>query len=201
VATWINNLIPSGPVLMPDGSFASLWADPGPLYLGPPSVIHAMEQDSAGEIAAGWPAAGFIVCGGAYGLMLDDAISAVGQLFVALGNEDEYPATAPRVQRLTRAVLGVSPSLPAHALELSPPSPNPSRGAWTVRFALREGAQVTLEAFDLAGRRVLQHDLGEFAPGAHVVSAGDGAALAPGVYRVRLRAGSHTAERVLVRVR
>jgi hypothetical protein len=200
VASWTNGVSPIGPILAPDGLWTSCWSDPGPGYLGPPSVIHAQELDAAGEIAAGWPAAGFTVCGGAYGLALDDAISSVGHLFVAFGNEDEYPATAPRVQRLTRAVLDVAPSLPTHPLELSPPSPNPSQGAWTVRFALREAADVTLEAFDIAGRRALQRDLGAFAPGAHVVSA-DGGKLAPGVYRIRLRAGSHTAERVLVRLR
>jgi hypothetical protein len=200
-ASWTNGIAPLGPILAPDGSLTTVWADPGPVYLGPPSVIHAMELDATGEIAPGWPTAGFIVCGGAYGLGQTDAINSVGQLFVALGNDDEYPSTAPRVQRLTRAVLDVVPSQPAHALELSPPSPNPSRGVWTLRFALSEASPVTLEAFDVAGRRMFQHDLGAFAPGTHVVSAEGGAALAPGVYRIRLRAGSHAAQRVLVRVR
>jgi hypothetical protein len=70
-----------------------------------------------------------------------------------------------------------------------------------MRFALREAAEVTLDAFDVAGRRMLADDLGEFAPGPHVVTVNGGATLRPGIYRVRIRASGHTAERVLVRVR
>ena len=141
-----------------------------------------------------------VVCGGRYGLTPSDAISVDGQLFVGFGN-DYFPGPTPRVQRLTRAVLGVGPPEPGPALVLSSASPNPTRGPWSLQFALRDHAEVTLDVFDVAGRRVLGQALGTFPPGPHVVSPDGGAALAPGVYQVRLRSGSHAAERVLVRMK
>jgi hypothetical protein len=102
---------------------------------------------------------------------------------------------------MTRVVLDVAPSLPARALELYPPVPNPSRGEWSVRFALREAAGVSLELFDIAGRRVLGEEFGGFGAGPHVASVSGGSGLAPGVYRVRIRAGVAAAERMLVRCR
>jgi hypothetical protein len=164
-ASWTNGAIPLGPILAPDGPWTSCWANPGPSYLGPPSVIHAMELDPAGEIAPGWPAEGHRLRGSTV-FELDDAI-ARGAVVRRARERGRIPATAPRAARDPRR-LDVSPSPPARAPEMSPPSPNPSRGGWPC-FALREAAQVTLEAFDTAGRRVLQHDL-EATPGAHVVS-------------------------------
>jgi hypothetical protein len=60
---------------------------------------------------------------------------------------------------------------------------------------------VTIEAFDIAGRRALQAELGSLPAGRHALEVPGGASLAPGVYRIRVRAGAATAERVLVRVR
>jgi hypothetical protein len=198
-ADWSNGA-PLTSLAMPDGNLVCLWADPGSSYLGPPTVVHAIELEPSGEIAPGWPpASGVEVCGGLYALTLSDAITVGGQIFVAFGN-DYFPGPTPRVQRLSRAVLAVPPSPSMNAIELSPPAPNPARGPWNVRFALREPASVALEAFDIAGRQVLQRDLGTFTPGAHVVSADDGTSLAPGVYRVRVRAAGLTAERMLVRL-
>ena len=153
-----------------------------------------------GEIAPGWPPAGALVCGGQYGHTLSDAVGSAGHLFVAFGN-DYFPGSAPRVQRLSRAVLDAGLPPASHALVLAPPAPNPTRGDWSVRFALRGSADVALELVDVAGRRVLGRELAGLSPGWHVASVEGGAALAPGVYRIRVRAGFETAERTLVRLR
>lgn len=200
LADWSNGA-PLSTLAMPDGNVVCLWADPAALYMGPPTVVHAIELDPAGEIAPGWPpATGVEVCGGLYGLTFSDALTTTGQIFVAFGN-DYFPGPTPRVQRLARAVLAVPPSRPTQALELSPPAPNPSRGAWSVRFALRESSPVSLGIYDIAGRRVLSQDLGSFAPGLHTAPAEGSASLPPGMYRVRISAGTHAAERTLIRIR
>lgn len=62
-------------------------------------------------------------------------------------------------------------------------------------------ARVTLDVYDVAGRRVLSEDFGTIAPGRHPLAAAASASLPPGVYRVRARAGGHAAERVLVKIR
>jgi hypothetical protein len=67
--------------------------------------------------------------------------------------------------------------------------------------ALHEAGEVSIEAFDIAGRRVLAADLGMLPAGRHALDVPGGAALAPGVYRIRARTGPHAAERVLVKVR
>lgn len=87
----------------------------------------------------------------------------------------------------------------------SPPSrlviercwPNPVRGGRAlVGFDLPSDAPADLEVFDLAGRRMASFDRLHGA-GRHQVELGDGGALAPGVYLVRLTQGGATASRRL----
>ena len=162
--------------------------------------MRAIELDESGDIVPGWPADGVPVCGSQYSYDLSDAMVNRGQLFVALGAAGAV-TDGPKIQRLSRAVLSAPTDLPASALELAPPAPNPARGAWLVRLALRSDAAVSLEAFDVAGRRALAADLGPLSAGRHVLEVPGGASLAPGIYRIRARAGGLTAERVLVKVR
>lgn len=165
------------------------------------SFVRALEFDATGTALADWPDSGAVVCGTEAGLVLADALVMDGQMFVALGSTDG-PYFAPKLQRLTRPVLGAPPTLlPQAALELSAPSPNPVRGSWTARFALREAADVTLELLDVAGRRVLIESLGRYESGSHAVVIEAGGQLAPGVYRMRVRTTHGVAERILVRVR
>ncbi len=164
------------------------------------SFARVIELDGGGAPDPGWPDTGVVVCGTHSGHVLADAILLGGQLFTAIGSTDG-PYVAPKLQRMSRAVLGVTPPLPLGVLELRPLSPNPSRGPWSVGFMLRTESAVTLEMFDIAGRRVLEHELGTFGPGPHVMPAEDTGALPAGVYRVRVRTPLHSAERVLVRVR
>jgi hypothetical protein len=73
---------------------------------------------------------------------------------------------------------------------LRAPTPNPFRGAATIRFGLAHAGEVQLELFDLAGRRIRTLAQGPHAAGSHAVTwdgrdAG-GQHVAAGVYFVRL---------------
>lgn len=84
-------------------------------------------------------------------------------------------------------------------LAFAAPSPNPARGATTLRWSLPAAGTAKLEVYDAAGRRVrVLHD-GSATAGEHVVRFelrdGSGRALPSGVYLARLEA----AGQVLVR--
>ena len=196
-ADWTTPPSLQRPLATPDGHVISVWTSQA---APPDSGIRALELDEAGDPVAGWPASGALVCGGLPGNYLEDAMIADGNLFVAMASA-EMSGVAPRVQRLSRAVLSAPPARPVQPLEFAPPAPNPARGAWLARVALREAGSLTIEAFDVAGRRALAADLGVLAPGWHVLDVPGSGALAPGVYRVRVRTAEHVAERVLVKLR
>ena len=80
---------------------------------------------------------------------------------------------------------------PAGGLELAAPSPNPVRGATTLRYRLAAGADVELVVYDLRGRRVAVLAEGARAAGEHAARF-DARGLAPGRYVVRLQAGGAT---------
>lgn len=89
-----------------------------------------------------------------------------------------------------------APGAPPAALALAPPAPNPARGTVRLRWALPATGHVTLEVFDLGGRRVRVLADGAFEPGMHE-RAWDGRddagrALGPGIYFARLLAGGAT---------
>jgi hypothetical protein len=77
--------------------------------------------------------------------------------------------------------------------------PNPFRSVTSVKFALPAAADVQLEVFDVAGRRVTRLVSGQVAAGEHTVTwdgrNAAGRRAAAGVYLVRL----HTPERTLTR--
>jgi photosystem II stability/assembly factor-like uncharacterized protein len=81
------------------------------------------------------------------------------------------------------AALGSAP-------DLLPVSPNPSRGSTTVRFSLPRNARVSLEIYDVGGRRVADLGDGPRVSGVHeIVWDGRderGARVAAGTYFVRL---------------
>ena len=80
-------------------------------------------------------------------------------------------------------------------------SPNPATRALAVTFSLPDAAPARLEAFDLAGRRVALREVGPLGGGSHEVRLGEGRALAPGVYLLRLTRGERvlTVRAVIVR--
>jgi hypothetical protein len=82
-------------------------------------------------------------------------------------------------------VTGV-PEVPAHArLSLRVVGRHPASRPM-LELALPRADHARLELFDLAGRRVWARDLGGLGAGLHRVPAGEGAALAAGVYSARL---------------
>ncbi|HYE59272.1 MAG TPA: T9SS type A sorting domain-containing protein, partial [Rhodothermales bacterium] len=78
--------------------------------------------------------------------------------------------------------------------------PNPSRDRSVVGFRLAEATEVTLEVYDVLGRRVSVLAEGVRASGRYEATW-DGAGIAPGVYVLRLTAGRKTATTLLVRTR
>ena len=78
-------------------------------------------------------------------------------------------------------------------LALAGVRPNPATQELAVAFSLPDASPARLEAFDLAGRRVVAREVGPLGGGNHEVRLGEGRTLAPGVYLLRLTRG----ERVL----
>ncbi|HIG74370.1 MAG TPA: T9SS type A sorting domain-containing protein [Bacteroidetes bacterium] len=66
--------------------------------------------------------------------------------------------------------------------------PNPTTGAFSLRFDLEEPARLAVRVFDALGRRVLDSEERTLAAGASQEVRVDGASLAPGVYLARLTA-------------
>ena len=87
----------------------------------------------------------------------------------------------------------------AGPVTLLPAAPSPFRTATALRFRLDAPAAVRLDVVDVLGRRVLSAS-GAYGPGEHAVPL-DGAALAPGVYVVRLEAGGIVRTQTVVRAR
>jgi hypothetical protein len=84
------------------------------------------------------------------------------------------------------------PGAPPAAFALHAPEPNPSREGPTLNFDVPRLSHVTLEVFDVRGRRVKTLVDGIVAPGRHAVTwlaHGE----PPGVYYSRLRAGEFSA--------
>ncbi len=86
---------------------------------------------------------------------------------------------------------------PEAAAGLGLPFPNPTAGRATLAVRLAAAATVDVSVFDALGRRVAVAASGPLAAGDHAVSL-DTAALAPGVYVVRLVAGETVQSRRLV---
>ena len=71
--------------------------------------------------------------------------------------------------------------------------PNPAVGALNVSFSLPKEGAATMELLDLAGRRVIDREVGQFGRGRHVFRLDSGLRMAPGVYWLRLRQGAQQA--------
>jgi hypothetical protein len=75
------------------------------------------------------------------------------------------------------------------AFALAGVRPNPAGGDLTVSLSLPDASPARLEAFDLAGRRIVARDVGSLGGGSHVVRLAEARALAPGFYLLRLTRG------------
>jgi hypothetical protein len=71
----------------------------------------------------------------------------------------------------------------------------------TLAYSLPTDSPVTIELFDLAGARVLAHDLGRQHAGAHSWSWPETSALAPGLYLAKLTTGAAHREAKVVLLR
>ena len=71
--------------------------------------------------------------------------------------------------------------------------PNPAVGALNVSFSLPMEGSATMELLDLAGRRVIDREVGQLGRGRHVLRLDASGHTAPGVYWVRLRQGAQQA--------
>ncbi len=129
---------------------------------------------------------------------------------VVAGAEPEL-AARPASGGGARAVCDISCALDAPgagegvALAFDGVSPNPVTSGSLVHFGVPEEARVTVEVFDLVGRRVSTLADGTFPAGRHAVrwagTLGDGHRAAAGVYVVRFSALGRTLTRTAVVVR
>ena len=142
------------------------------------------------------------------GAVVDKAIVTTDPNFVPSG---EGPVESPRTSGEVvseRAKNG--PELQIHSDNVQLPKefalngnyPNPFNPTTTISFALPEASNVTLEVFDLMGRRVATLISGEVAAGMHEkiwdAHSDAGAMVASGVYLYRLRAGAFVQVRRMV---
>jgi hypothetical protein len=80
-------------------------------------------------------------------------------------------------------------TIPGLALALNGAWPNPATGGeLAIRFTLPGASHATLALFDVAGRRVVQREVGSLGAGSHVLDLRS-ARLAPGLYLARLAQG------------
>ena len=80
-----------------------------------------------------------------------------------------------------------TPQLPS-SISLSQNYPNPFNGSTIIGYSLRANSNVTIEIFDILGRRIAALDQGRQEAGNHKV-IWDSNELASGVYYYRIKAG------------
>jgi hypothetical protein len=84
------------------------------------------------------------------------------------------------------------PKAPAALLQLLPCAPNPARSVFEVRYGLERAADLTIELFDVAGRRLFSRRFPETAAGWNSTtfdaSSVGGRPLSGGIYYVRVSA-------------
>ncbi|HUV37003.1 MAG TPA: FlgD immunoglobulin-like domain containing protein [Patescibacteria group bacterium] len=103
------------------------------------------------------------------------------------------------------AGTGVESIAPAAAVILYQNFPNPFNPVTGIRFYLARSASVTLDIFDIAGRRVTRLVQGERGEGHHLVHwngcAGDGTPVASGVYLSVLTTRGRSVSRKMILAR
>jgi len=115
------------------------------------------------------------------------------------GNQDIY---AMRARAIPTSVNGATPLAPVLALRNYP---NPFTGSTTIEIELSHRADLKVEVFDAAGRRVSSTRVRDRAAGVHQFAFDGhddiGRSLASGVYFCRVSAAGMTLTRKLVLVR
>lgn len=94
------------------------------------------------------------------------------------------------VVKVSQSVLDV-PGTQNVRFGLEAVRPNPSRAGQTmVAFSLAGPGPARLALFDIAGRRMIEREVGSLGAGRHEVELAHGARLSPGVYLLRLTQGA-----------
>ena len=170
--------------------------------------------DGRFSIVGGFEAAEIAGVGHTYSLRFDDTGATADSLYEATlvlsGADEPLSGAAPASDLVVTLRALVSSGGADAATELPgrvafhPPGPNPFRGTTTLRFDLPHGAEVTLELFDLSGRRVCTILQGYQPAGRHTLQmgpvAGGGGPLKAGLYFVSFRTGDFSQTRRLVLV-
>ncbi len=176
----------------------------GRLYAG--GNMRSSGGDSLGYVAswdgAAWSAVGGRGLAGSYGLdhavFSDTSLFALGSL---MGTECGMPSEKIARLSLASATTAVDDApLASAGLMLSPPAPNPFRGATTLAFTLSEARRVSLSVHDVAGREVAILADGVLPAGRHERRF-DAGALPRGVYFVSMRSGARVESRKMLIVR
>jgi len=170
--------------------------------------------DGRFSVVGGFEAAEIAGVGHTYALRFDATGATVDSTYEATlvfsGSDEALPGGSPAPDLLVTLRARPAPGgadvdgrLPER-VAFHPPSPNPFRGATTLRFDLRHEAEVALELFDLSGRRVTTILRGRQAAGRHAVQlsppAGGSGPLKAGLYFVSFRTGDFSQTRRLVLV-
>jgi CARDB/Right handed beta helix region/Secretion system C-terminal sorting domain len=114
------------------------------------------------------------------------------------GNSEPQKSAAEASVTISGSLLDAKPPLIPNVTMLHPNYPNPFSGSTTVRFDLATESVVTLEVFDIQGRRVLKPIEGKsFGAGTHTIEIRSLPA-GPGVYFYRFHAGSFEQTRRMV---
>ena len=154
----------------------------------------------------GWTSGRGTMMGTTDGGQTWDPLALDGQInrFEFFGDTLAY-AMGTRIYKLDRLSTAAETPTPAAAVAfgIDAAYPNPTAGGLTVTYRTARAASVTLAVFDLLGRRVATLADGARPAGLHEAAwdgrEAGGAAVAPGVYVVRLQADGQTAvQRVTV---
>jgi hypothetical protein len=91
--------------------------------------------------------------------------------------------------------------VPEWRLSLEPPRPNPVTGPLKAEFTLRRQGPTRLALIDVAGRRLVQLDLGQPKAGRHIVPVSTRSTLSPGMYWLVLQHGGESRTRAVMLTR
>ncbi|HET6349543.1 MAG TPA: T9SS type A sorting domain-containing protein [Candidatus Krumholzibacteria bacterium] len=186
---------------VPDGSGGAVitWSD----NRDGVNDIYAQRVDSAGQLM--WEPVGVAVCKASNDqespyLEWDGSGGIV--TWYDKRNDTDYDVYAQWVSATGGVAAGVHDTPSAREVALSPNFPNPFSGETTVNLTLPREEPVTVDVFDVAGRRVREINEGRLHAGATTL-AFDGRdnhahALPSGVYFYRVHAGSETVTRKML---
>jgi endonuclease/exonuclease/phosphatase family metal-dependent hydrolase len=167
--------------------------------------------DGRFSIVGGFTPAELAGTGRTYALHFDDGGATSDSTYEASlvfsGSDESLPGASAASDlvvtlraRCSSGGAGVTPRLPER-IAFDPPSPNPFRGTTTLRYDLPREAAVSIELFDLSGRRVAAIVEGRQPAGHHQLRwgpAAGGGRLEAGLYFLRFRADGFRQTRRLV---